>query len=125
MSKRADNEKIAQGPLREFVAASDGHARATVIVEAATGPLVDELPRVGLTGGSTGKVKLRSPKRDESNAVAALGEHLKALTGRKPKWLKYADAFVVDDVTPEQIREIASWPQTTVIRANRLHTTRV
>ena len=124
MSQPPENEKIARGPLREFVEGHGSETRATVIVEAATGPLVDELPRVGFGGVSSGKVKLRSKKRGEANAVDELGEQLEALTGRKPTWLKYADAYVVDDLTPDQVRQIASWSQTAVIRPNRLHTTR-
>ena len=114
------NDKIASGSLRDFVSGAASDEKATVLVEAAGAPVVTELPRVEESGRLTGQVTFAQPPEHE-HVLKDLGQRLYKLTGQKAKLLKYAEAYVVNDVTAEQLREIARWPETGAIRPNRVH----
>lgn len=116
-------DKIASGALRELVSGAGSDDRSSVIVEAAGGPVIAELPRIGESGRPAGKVAFSQPAEHE-HVLEALGQRLHKLTGQRPKLLKYAEAYVVNDATAEQLREIAAWPETGTIRPNRVHRTR-
>jgi hypothetical protein len=120
----AATELPAEKRAGKSAAAKKSASRAaptlSVIVEAATGSLVTGLRPSKVMGKYDVGAELSPPPRETHKTLDEIESRLLKLTRKTPTRLSYAEAFVLD-VTPEQLREIATWPNIGKIRPNRVH----
>jgi hypothetical protein len=105
--------------LTDFLG-SETKQRESVIVEIVSAPLVRAMPKRGFSGGLEGSIRVKRPDPKTHKAMNRVGDRLAKLTAETPARLEYAEAFVLD-VSPEELREIASWPEVAFVRPNRVH----
>ncbi len=123
MQDRFPSEKIPDKKFLEF-ACTDSDKMVSVIIEIDLPEPTVEFREVRGQGRTTHvpvRVTPETPdERDEvDRKTAESKKFLEATLGTSAKWLRSAHAFVAT-ARPAQIREIARFPLTKVIRASRI-----
>ena len=116
-------EKLPDAALRQIVEQGQGDPVA-VIIELNLPPqrigLEKDTRNQGPHSYAIRQVVTETPGEQRENArkIRRTREFLKTLLGKDPHWLNAARAFVVE-ATPDQLREMVSFPLTKTIRSNR------
>jgi hypothetical protein len=123
---RPGTHKIQDDELRSFAESDDMDRRETVIVEVESTPKVRPPASKDLwLDASHYRYAIEAIESDDEGQSAGSMDRLqqqfrKMDLPEEPVRLDTAQAFVLD-VTPEQLRQIAEWPDVGPIRPNRTH----